>query len=431
MKPRAITDVAIKELSLIVPEHKGKQFEPINQDAQVLMVKGAEKTAKGDEKKNAIVKAFETLKGYFMADYQPFEPAPFPVSEAEDNIDNDGDGPEDYNAIVSAVCCLYCDLQAAMCISDDSGRSSAIVQCIDKFLAGLDALRSGDDEKAAQKAGARHSKADAAHIAAIAAAHAKMAEHIAALQPEQKDGEQAGKASVVSAAVTLIADAVVDADKAKEKPKGDYGSDDEAGYADPGYQSDKKPRYPLKENGKLSAERVRAAWSYVNQKDNAAEYSSDDLDKIKNRIRAAAKEVGVEISDSKAAEVDMTEDQIKALVADAAKAAAQEAAQATADAVKAQLQPQIDAAKAEAQTAKTEMESAKAEAKEAKTAADVQTELAEQYKAESQERAAIIKAAAGLAAKPTASSATASGGESRLMQVFKAQLAQNPESHRF
>jgi hypothetical protein len=82
-----------------------------------------------------------------------------------------------------------------------------------------------------------------------------------------------------------------------EKPKGDYGSHDEAGYADPGLQSDKKPRYPLKEDGKLSSERVHAAWSYINQSDNAAKYSSDDLAKVKGRIKAAAKEVGMEISD--------------------------------------------------------------------------------------------------------------------------------------
>jgi hypothetical protein len=82
-----------------------------------------------------------------------------------------------------------------------------------------------------------------------------------------------------------------------EKPEGDYGAPSEAGYADPGYQSDKKPRYPLKEGGSLSEKRIRAAWSYINQQDNAAKYSSGDLAKVRNRIKAAAKEVGIEISE--------------------------------------------------------------------------------------------------------------------------------------
>lgn len=67
-------------------------------------------------------------------------------------------------------------------------------------------------------------------------------------------------------------------------------------YADPGYRNGMK-RYPTTKGGKLSAERVRAAWSYINQKDNAAEYSSDQLAKIKAKIKAAAAKAGVQISD--------------------------------------------------------------------------------------------------------------------------------------
>lgn len=76
-----------------------------------------------------------------------------------------------------------------------------------------------------------------------------------------------------------------------EKPKGEYGAASEAGYADPGYQADKKPRYPLKVNGKLDEDRIRAAWNYISQADNAAKYSSDDLQKVKDRIIAAWKDV--------------------------------------------------------------------------------------------------------------------------------------------
>ena len=44
-------------------------------------------------------------------------------------------------------------------------------------------------------------------------------------------------------------------------------------------------------------EHVRAAWSYINHKDNAAKYDADEVKKIKKRIRRAAKKHGVEISD--------------------------------------------------------------------------------------------------------------------------------------
>ena len=40
---------------------------------------------------------------------------------------------------------------------------------------------------------------------------------------------------------------------------------------------------------------IRAAWSYVNHKDNAAKYNAEDVKKIKARIKAAAKKHGVEI----------------------------------------------------------------------------------------------------------------------------------------
>lgn len=71
------------------------------------------------------------------------------------------------------------------------------------------------------------------------------------------------------------------------KPYGDVA------YADPGYQEDKKKRYPID-----TEEHVRAAWSYINQADNAAKYSSEHLAAIKGRIKSAAKKFGITISDS-------------------------------------------------------------------------------------------------------------------------------------
>ncbi len=51
-------------------------------------------------------------------------------------------------------------------------------------------------------------------------------------------------------------------------------------------------KYPID-----SPEHVRAAWSYINHKDNAAKYDRDDVNQIKNRIKNAAKKHGVEINE--------------------------------------------------------------------------------------------------------------------------------------
>jgi hypothetical protein len=50
-------------------------------------------------------------------------------------------------------------------------------------------------------------------------------------------------------------------------------------------------KYPID-----TAEHVRAAWSYINHKDNAAKYDPDEVKTIKHRIEQAAKHFGVEIS---------------------------------------------------------------------------------------------------------------------------------------
>jgi hypothetical protein len=65
----------------------------------------------------------------------------------------------------------------------------------------------------------------------------------------------------------------------------------EVQYADPGYRDSKK-RYPID-----TPEHIRAAWSYINQQQNAGQYTSDQLKQIKARIVAAAKKAGVQISE--------------------------------------------------------------------------------------------------------------------------------------
>jgi hypothetical protein len=69
------------------------------------------------------------------------------------------------------------------------------------------------------------------------------------------------------------------------KPYGDVA------YADPGYQTDKKKRYPID-----SRAHAKSAWSYVNQADNARLYTSAQLKRIKQRITKALKSFGVTVA---------------------------------------------------------------------------------------------------------------------------------------
>lgn len=87
-----------------------------------------------------------------------------------------------------------------------------------------------------------------------------------------------------------------DAMEAAKKSKAPYG---DVEYADPGYQADKKKRYPIDTKA-----HVRAAWSYINKSVDAGQYTAQQLASIKARIKAAAKKFGIDIKES------MTDDQI-------------------------------------------------------------------------------------------------------------------------
>jgi len=50
-------------------------------------------------------------------------------------------------------------------------------------------------------------------------------------------------------------------------------------------------KYPID-----TEDHIRAAWSYINHKDNAAKYDADEVKTIKNRIKRVAKKHGIEIS---------------------------------------------------------------------------------------------------------------------------------------
>jgi hypothetical protein len=71
------------------------------------------------------------------------------------------------------------------------------------------------------------------------------------------------------------------------KPKDGEHKYGEVKFADP---TNKK--YPID-----TEKHVRAAWSYINHKDNAAEYDAGEVKTIKGRIKRAAKKFGVEISE--------------------------------------------------------------------------------------------------------------------------------------
>jgi hypothetical protein len=63
-------------------------------------------------------------------------------------------------------------------------------------------------------------------------------------------------------------------------------------YGDVEFADSTNKKYPID-----SAEHIRAAWSYINHKDNAVKYDADEVKTIKNRIKEAAKKHGVEMSD--------------------------------------------------------------------------------------------------------------------------------------
>ena len=63
-------------------------------------------------------------------------------------------------------------------------------------------------------------------------------------------------------------------------------------YGDVKFADPTNNKYPID-----SADHVRAAWSYINHKDNAAKYNKDEVRLIKNRIKKAAEKHDVEINE--------------------------------------------------------------------------------------------------------------------------------------
>ncbi|AUD00595.1 DUF6582 domain-containing protein [Spirosoma pollinicola] len=63
-------------------------------------------------------------------------------------------------------------------------------------------------------------------------------------------------------------------------------------YGDVDFADRTNKKYPID-----TPEHVRAAWSYINHKDNAAKYDADEVDVIKERIKKAAKKHDVHIEE--------------------------------------------------------------------------------------------------------------------------------------
>ena len=63
-------------------------------------------------------------------------------------------------------------------------------------------------------------------------------------------------------------------------------------YGDVRFADPTNHKYPID-----TEEHVRAAWSYINKKSNAAKYDADEVESIKDRIKRAADKYDIDISD--------------------------------------------------------------------------------------------------------------------------------------
>ncbi len=176
----------------------------------------------------------------------------------------------------------------------------------DEYYAGLkrrrpeefaDALRSAQETREQAEAARSQALADKAAQERQATVDALLAAGLTAEQAEaavDRGGHDQDPAEVVAGleyAGALEELGVEFTGQRADSPKEPYGS---VPYGDPGYQKDKKKRYPLD-----TKDHAKAAWSYINQGDNASQYSAEDLAKVKAKIMAACKKFGVQMADQK------------------------------------------------------------------------------------------------------------------------------------
>lgn len=374
---KRLTDLGIQELSLVFANYKGKEWAPRNEEALVLAVKGGEKKSSWFERAMLTLKA---LGGQ---------------SEECKLSQEDSD-----------LCVLLAQTFKAM-------KKATKLDDADAKVASISAILEDFRESyPVEKAGARHNEADRQSLQLLKDAHANMGDALRSLgfgEDELEPGDEAQEPADDDANPEVKAEEVaieqehalcdVENDihsvscKAAKEPK-PYG---DVEYADP-----ENGKYPID-----TKEHAKAAWSYINQEKNAAEYSSDKLAEVKARIKAACNKFGIEISDEKAAEVEMTPEQVQAMIAEALAAKEAEKAAEIA-AVRAEAQAQVAAANAQAEANATK-------------AAELERVGIE----------AARKASASSGDKPAQTGERTIKARPALLAAVKAQLGANPESTRF
>lgn len=100
-----------------------------------------------------------------------------------------------------------------------------------------------------------------------------------------------GEAGSLPAALEAIQAVIGEAAKPLKSGKPAAAPTKANSYADPGYQPDKAPRYALD-----TKKQAKAAWAYINQADNAKNYTANQLKRIKGRVIKALKKFGVAVT---------------------------------------------------------------------------------------------------------------------------------------
>ena len=108
--------------------------------------------------------------------------------------------------------------------------------------------------------------------------HSKKNEAADCIAKRASDPAPTPAETAIGAAADIMARAAAALEKKGDAPYGDVE------YADPGYQSDGKKRYPVD-----TERHIRAAWSYFGKPKNSGKYSSEDAAKIKAKIVSAWK----------------------------------------------------------------------------------------------------------------------------------------------
>jgi hypothetical protein len=105
----------------------------------------------------------------------------------------------------------------------------------------------------------------------------------------EEDDHKNRNLSEVADALRNAADLLSEAGDAPGDGSKPYGN---VTYADPGYQKDKKKRYPMD-----TAAHVRAAWAYISKAKNAGAYTAQQLARVKSKIKSAAGKFKIDISE--------------------------------------------------------------------------------------------------------------------------------------